>query len=334
MKKAEMRKEMRARKARQFRRIQGVYSANRAIESGSQYDRDADYCADRNQQEEAEAEFDKRVADYWADRNQQEKDDAEWLSSLLGSDLYSTLQLYVLKPLKLSTEEEKSRTDMRMMSFDQCRVAMSIANDMVTLPQKHLRRTTAINLMFRVAMIEQHAKEFCRCRIFHVINEIEFWGLPCPRSLRLIQRYYDRMWRHQGPARVVDMGCGTGAWTILLDYAGVRVLPVEASADNPRKEDYVKQYCFPYDSYEQLPGDILLIVWGRNEMKPLITDFVENGGNVVIIQGEASDGCTLDTHMPIPGFDLVEEVWTPTMIQYPMRLGESICAHVRKGFQF
>ena len=148
-----------------------------------------------------------------------------------------------------------------------------------------------------LSMITTLVEDIAQCppyrylRFKGLANSSLCWALPSKLSLDFVEKCMkDTM-----STRIVDMGSGTGLWSYLLRARGLPVLAVDLPEGErwPTSRTYVK----PVTTYHQEPGDMLLVTWGCSSSS--IDEFVANGGQAIVIQGEDEYGCTVPYTYPI-----------------------------------
>lgn len=139
-------------------------------------------------------------------------------------------------------------------------------------------------LVAEIVENESTRQLFCRCSYKYkdTINYRMCWALPSKKALDFIEKQFKAL----NMKRVVDMGSGSGLWSLFLRERGITVVPIDI---NPERFDVT--YIMPTKDYQQEPDDLLLMTWGTT-FTP-IANFIENGGRAVIIQGESEGGCTV-----------------------------------------
>jgi hypothetical protein len=136
-------------------------------------------------------------------------------------------------------------------------------------------------------------------KIFHKRNELTAkysWAVPNTEVIQEIQEFSDN--------KIVEIGAGTGYWSMLLDQAGADVVAYD---DYSWSGEYRKG-SFPMEIgkyYPVLKGDeksvekhvdrTLLLCWPptHNEMSSqTVRNFMREGGTKLVYVGEPRDGCT------------------------------------------
>lgn len=98
-------------------------------------------------------------------------------------------------------------------------------------------------------------------------------------------------WKTTGnERRVVDLGCGSGVFCYVLHFLGI---PKEClmAVDLPKPTHDTEKYkplwtIHREDNYRVYPKDILFIAWGTSGVTKQVEQYVEDGGDCVIILGE------------------------------------------------
>jgi hypothetical protein len=129
-----------------------------------------------------------------------------------------------------------------------------------------------------------------------IYNKYIGWGIPSPAALKLIFDAYQKHLVRYPQAKLIDLGAGTGIYSLLLSDMGIpreRMIAVDLT----KKTHKTCRELYPVvidDQYRLDPEDVVLIVWGVDTHHCRLDRYVEEGGTCVILQGEA-DGCTLET---------------------------------------
>jgi len=132
------------------------------------------------------------------------------------------------------------------------------------------------------------ALEFCAKRFY---NTHVGWALPTPQVCDLVVKF----WKLHASSKVVDMGCGSGLFCLMLHDCGIpkdKLLALETKV--PPKTHQTTNVFWDIvrdDEYEIDTDDIAFVAWGSGISKRL-QSYVERGGKYVIILGETGDGCT------------------------------------------
>jgi len=239
--------------------------------------------------------------------------DEEWYSRMVSAKFIE----HIKEVLRTTRTNNKDVKESAFFYVATCKAHLM-------LEELSKQQRCVLTLILVAAVAEQHAKELCRCG-YRIWLDWAFWGLPSTKALRVIADVHEKA---EKPARVVDMGCGTGAWTAILNKAKVRTIGVELPAGHPSREQAKAEYSLITTDYIQEKNDILLIVWGRFHMDKVVFDFVAQGGTCVIIVGQADFGCTLSTEMKIPGFSIRKNLEIPSMMQGFSNF-EYICVHMK-----
>lgn len=126
-----------------------------------------------------------------------------------------------------------------------------------------------------------------------VYNATIGWALPHRATCALIVDF----WKREGNRRrIVDLGCGSGLFCMLLHHCGIpadRLFAVDKVEPTHETGTYKPQWPIHRDDcFDVPPGDILFIAWGSHSVTPIVERYVEQGGTCVVILGEAD--CTFD----------------------------------------
>lgn len=141
---------------------------------------------------------------------------------------------------------------------------------------------------------QEHWKSFCGC-VKPIYNAYIGWALPSEKSCQLIVKAFEKHLEQYPQAKLVDLGAGTGVYSMMLNYYGIPKEKLVAVDNGVRKyqncfEPELKEhphFFWPVQrEYEIAPHDVLFIAWGEHSMRETVNTYVNNGGTCVIIQGE------------------------------------------------
>ena len=149
---------------------------------------------------------------------------------------------------------------------------------------------TANDIRAIVEMIEKsmHSIKFNIPHYFY--NDYIGWALPTDQVCRLILAF----WKRYSESKVIDLGCGSGFFCMMLHDCGIPKTKLMALETKIQKKATTLNFweIKRDDDYEIDPNDILLICWGTSAISKRLESYIKRGGKYVLILGETKDGCT------------------------------------------
>lgn len=122
------------------------------------------------------------------------------------------------------------------------------------------------------------------------------YAIPSKKAIAQVVKWFWDYKKTNENAKLVDFGCGSGIWLLLLNNAGIpkdSLIGVDLPDENKNLHNFDRKYYdIVYDNnYQVDKNDIFFIAWGYIDEK-IIDDYVDRGGKCVIILGEGNGGCT------------------------------------------
>ncbi len=134
-----------------------------------------------------------------------------------------------------------------------------------------------------------------------IFNRELGWALPTLETCSHIFSFWS-----QHPHTIVDLGAGSGMFCRALNGMGIPAEQLFAvDLVNPTHGTYSK-LLWPIwtDEYDFSTEDILFIAWGIGDLEPILTKYIKDGGNYVIILGESECTFPCDYFEDKPDWDM------------------------------
>lgn len=122
------------------------------------------------------------------------------------------------------------------------------------------------------------------------------YAIPSKKAIKQVVKWFWDYKKLNKNTKLVDFGCGSGIWCLLLNNAGIpkdSLIGVDLPDENKNLHNFGRKYYdIIYDNnYQVDKNDIFFIAWGYIDEK-IIDDYVSRGGKCIIILGEDRGGCT------------------------------------------
>lgn len=127
----------------------------------------------------------------------------------------------------------------------------------------------------------------------NIYNKYIGWALASREACNLVVDF----WKLHPEKRIVDVGAGTGLFCKVFNYLGIpedKLLAIDLPNPSHFRDEQKKFWpIHRNDDFKVDPGDILFIAWGVVNIEKTLYDYIDRGGNFIIILGELGE-LTLD----------------------------------------